>query len=416
MTAPSAAVMSEAPQKSRIDSIDLLRGIVMVIMMLDHTRDVTHWASFQFDPTDLTHTYPSLFFTRWITHFCAPVFVFLAGTGAYIQRSRGKSISDLSRFLWTRGFWLIFLEFTAVRLGAFWNLDYHFLGVAQVIWVIGWSMVVLSLLIRLPLKAIAWFGVGMIVLHNLLDRFDIQGWHGPGTPFPGFFGSLWLVLHQPGVILPFGRFALVLYPLIPWIGVMAVGYAFGRIYDWDSDVRKKFLIRNGVAVTATFLVLRGIDFYGDPNHWAKQKTLAMTVVSFFNTAKYPPSLLFLCMTLGPAMLALVWFERMRNGDNQVPRFGFRRALIDFGRVPMFFYLLQWPTSHAIGLLMHRFAGKPTSFFFGAPFVSPPPSPGMGFSLRATYLAWLTGVLLLYPLCRWYANYKKTHDHWWLGYI
>ena len=183
--------------RGRLDSIDLLRGIVMVIMMLDHTRDFVHYAAIQgFDPTDLTHTSAKLFFTRWITHYCAPIFVFLAGTGAYLQLTRGQSKRQLSRFLWTRGLWLIFLEFTAVRIGAFFNVDYRFLGVAQVIWVIGLSMIILAGLIHLPVRIVAAFGLLMIGLHNLLDRFHVQGWHGPNSTVPSVWGKLFIVLHQ----------------------------------------------------------------------------------------------------------------------------------------------------------------------------------------------------------------------------
>src|SRR5262245_14276260 len=185
------------PVRQRIDSVDLLRGIVMVIMMLDHTRDFVHVGAFTFDPTDLRQTTVPLFFTRWITHYCAPIFVFLAGTGAYLQFARGKSKSELSKFLVTRGLWLIFLELTLVRFGVFFNADYRFFGFLQVIWVIGISMIILAGLIHLPLKVIGAFGVLMIFLHNLLDRFQVTGWRGPGTAIPGFWAKLWIVLHQP---------------------------------------------------------------------------------------------------------------------------------------------------------------------------------------------------------------------------
>lgn len=413
-------LQSAVVRKSRIDSVDLVRGIVMVIMLLDHTRDYTHWANFQFDPTDITRTYPALFATRWITHFCAPIFVFLAGTGSYLQKARGKSVPELSRFLLTRGLWLIFLEFTLVKFGASFNLDTRFIGVAQVIWATGWSMIVLSGLIRFRLRAIAAFGVGMIFLHNLLDRFQVTGWRGPGTPVPDFMGGVWQILHQPGVIAPFGSagpLMLVLYPLIPWIGVMAAGYAFGAVYDWDRVRRRAFLIRYGLAASAGFIILRAINLYGDPSHWSVQKSTAMTLVSFFNVTKYPPSLLYLLMTLGPGMLALAFFEKPDNPElGAHNRSLIARVMVDFGRVPMFFYLLQWPVAHSMGILLHYVNGKPIGSFFSSLVVDPPPPPGMGFPLWVTYLAWIAGVILLYPLCRWYGRYKRTHDHWWLGYI
>src|SRR5256714_12850174 len=229
---PAGAVNPEPakPARKRIDSVDLLRGIVMVIMMLDHTRDYIHYAVFQFDPLDLTKTNVTLFLTRWITHFCAPIFVFLAGTGAYLQLARGKSKKDLSWFLITRGAWLIVLEVTVVRAAAFFNLDPRFLFLLQVIWVIGFSMIVLAALIHLPLPVVGAFGVLMIFVHNYFDRFPVTPWQGPQSPVPSWGAKLWMLFHQPGIFPVGSKFpspiAFVLYPLIPWIGVMAGGYAF----------------------------------------------------------------------------------------------------------------------------------------------------------------------------------------------
>src|SRR5437870_8853475 len=244
----SPAVQQEPvkPPRARVDSIDLLRGIVMVIMMLDHTRDFIHYAVFQFDPLDLSKTNTALFLTRWITHFCAPVFVFLAGTGAYLQFARGKSKRDLSRFLITRGLWLIVLEVTIVRLAAFFNFDLRFIAFLLVIFVIGFSMIVLAALIHLPLKVIVGFSLLMIALHNLLDRYPVKPWQGPQSPVPSWGAKLWMLFHQPG-IFPIGpRFpsplVFILYPLIPWIGVMAVGYAFGSLYSKDTQIRKRLLL------------------------------------------------------------------------------------------------------------------------------------------------------------------------------
>src|SRR6266404_8629484 len=261
--------------RGRIDSIDLLRGIVMVIMMLDHTRDFVHYGGLLSDPTGLNTTTTALFLTRWITHFCAPVFVFLAGTGAYLQWSRGKSKGELSKFLLTRGLWLIFLELTLVRFGASFSFDYRFLGFLQVIWVIGVSMIVLAALVHLPLRVVAVFGVGMIALHNLLDRFQVQQWRGPNTPVPGIGSKLWMLLHQQGGFPIDGfpsPFIFVVYPLIPWIGVMAAGYAFGAVYKLAAERRRKILLVMGGIATALFVLVRALDYYGDPSHWAKQKT------------------------------------------------------------------------------------------------------------------------------------------------
>jgi uncharacterized membrane protein len=416
----------------------------MVIMMLDHTRDFVHSASFQFDPTDLTQTNVALFFTRWITHYCAPVFVFLAGTGAYLQFARGKNRKDLSRFLITRGLWLIVLEFTLVRLGATFSVDYRFLGMMQVIWVIGVSMIVLAALIHLPLRVIAGFGLAMIALHNLLDRFRVQGWRGPETAVPSYGAKLFIILHQPYEAFPIVGWpspaVFVLYPLIPWIGVMAAGYTFGVIYQRESARRRRLLLLLGSAATVLFIVVRAINHYGDPSPWSRQSSILFTVLSFLNTTKYPPSLLFLLMTLGPAMLVLALFESPLESpdaargsqaslstsaaDNPKPSFTvgllprprLRNFFVTFGRVPLFFYLLQWPTAHLIAVIVHAAAGKPWRWMFGSLIGVEPPPPGVGFNLAVVYACWLVGVLLLYPLCKWFAGVKARRRDWWLSYL
>lgn len=397
------------PARPRLDSIDLLRGLVMVIMLLDHTRDFVHAGALHFDPTDLTKTSAVLFFTRWITHYCAPVFVFLAGTGAYFQTMRGKTKRELSRFLVTRGFWLIILEFTAVRFGFAFNFDYHLLGVAQVIWVIGVSMIVLAALIYLPTAAIAAIGIGMIALHNLADAFHVVSWRGPGTATPGTMEKLWIILHQPGAFPLFdsGPAVFALYPLVPWIGVMAAGYAFGSIYRLEAAFRRRVLMRLGVAVTAFFIIGRAINLYGDPAPWARQQSWVFTALSFLNVTKYPPSLLFLLMTLGPAFLFLAWAEGRQPG-----RVG--RIFITFGRVPLFYYLLQWPAAHLFAVLATLLAGKSAAYMFANPPVNFPPN--AGFSLWVVYLLWAVGLLLLYPLCAWFSRVKQRRRDWWLSYL
>jgi uncharacterized membrane protein len=412
------------PGASRVDSIDLLRGIVMVIMMLDHTRDFAHSGALLFDPTDLSQTTTTLFLTRWITHFCAPVFVFLAGTGAYLQLARGKSKRDLSKFLITRGLWLILLELTIVKFGVFFSFDYRFFGFLQVIWVIGVSMIVLAGLIHLPLKVTASFGLLMIFLHNLLDGIKIEGWRGPETPVPSLGAKLWILLHEPFQFFPILGFpspvVMVIYNIIPWVSVMAAGYAFGSIYQKDANERRSLLLWMGGIATSLFIVLRAVNLYGDPAHWSRQKNLVFTVLSFLNTTKYPPSLLFLLMTLGPAMLALWWFEspsRPGNGDRSLLT-RFRKAFVTFGRVPLFFYLLQWYTAHLIAVVAGLIAGQPVAYQFLSPidkFGGPPPA-GIGFPLWMTYLFWIGGVLLLYPLCKWFAGVKARRKDWWLSYL
>ncbi|MFL5501958.1 MAG: DUF1624 domain-containing protein [Gemmatimonadaceae bacterium] len=412
-TFDSPVTASVRAPRVRIDAVDLLRGIIMVIMMLDHTRDFAHFQAAAFDPTNVEKTTVILFFTRWITHFCAPLFVLLAGTGAYFQEMRGKSRGELSRFLISRGLWLIFVELIVLRVVIMFNFD--FMGMAaflQVIWAIGWSMIVLAALIHLPLGAVAAIGVGMIAVHNAFDGVNVTSWGGPGTPVPGFWASVWHVLHVPGLIFPFGQNgppALVLYPLIPWIGVMAVGYTLGSIYRLEPAARRRILISLGAALAVAFVVLRAVNVYGDPSRWSARDTAAKTVLSFLATSKYPPSLLFLLMTIGPALLFLAWADGKTPGS--VSRF-----FITFGRVPLFFYLLQWITAHSLALLASVIAGKPTDYFFSNLAVSPPPPPGTGFGLVTVYALWILGVLLLYPLCRWYAGIKARRRDWWLSYL
>ena len=410
------------PSRGRIDSIDLLRGIVMVIMLLDHTRDFVHRDVLMgFDPTDLAHTNPMLFFTRWITHFCAPVFVFLAGTGTYLQFARGKSKADLSKFLVTRGLWLIVLEFTVVRCAAFLNFDYTFFGAMQVIWVLGVSMIALAALIHLPLGVVGAFGLLMIFLHNLLDKFRVQGVKGPGSPLPSIWGMVYIVLHQAFEPLPLYMssrgpiVAFVIYPLIPWVGVMALGYAFGVVYQMEAARRRSWLIKLGTAATILFLLLRLTNFYGDDAHWAKQSTVSFTIISFFNVTKYPPSLLFLLMTLGPALIALAWFESRRPVAESLAG-KVRKFFVTFGRVPLFFYLLQWPMAHLTSIVAHLIGGKPIRWMFGTAMITTGPPPGMGFNLLVVYICWIAGVLLLYPLCKWFAGVKQRHRSRWLSYL
>jgi uncharacterized membrane protein len=439
-----------ARSRSRLDSVDLLRGIVMVIMMLDHTREFIHASVLQFDPLDPARTHPVLFFTRWITHFCAPVFVFLAGTGAYLQLARGKSRGELSRFLWTRGLWLIVLEFTVVRFLVFFNVSPALAGFMQVIWVTGVGMILLAALIHLPLRWVAAFGIGMMALHNLLDGIQVAGWRGPDSPVPSIGAKLWMILHNRFSVFPIGSsfpspLVVVLYPLIPWVGVLAAGYAFGSLYQMDAERRQRRLVRLGTLMVAAFLVLRAFNYagnpygaipgqhgYGDPQPWrtaltvpanpgappaanAPTRTVELAPVgialSFLNVTKYPPSLLFLLMTLGPAMLALAWFERIRLNP-------LTRALVTFGRVPLFFYLLQWLVSHGFAVLLALAAGQSVARLFAAPWDWPTgeAARGLGFNLWVVYAVWLAGVALLYPVCRWYAGVKQRRRDWWLSYL
>lgn len=407
--------MTEATNtiRERIYSIDFLRGVVMMIMLIDHTRDFVHAGALQYDPTDLSQTKVAVFFTRWITHYCAPIFVFLAGTSIHLQKINGKSNSELSRFLFTRGLWLVILEFTVVRFGIVFNLDYiSTFGMGQVIWAIGASMIVMAALVYLPTKVVGVFGVAMIVLHNLLDRFQLPpNIAFAGEPPPDVWQTIWLILHQQGVVpIPGTAGAFVAYPLIPWIGVMAAGYAFGTLFGWERERRRRWLYGLGGAATLLFVVIRLTNFYGDPAIWTTQDTPAFTFLSFLNTTKYPPSLLFLLMTLGPGMIVLGLTDKI---DGKAI---WQRICITFGRVPMFFYILQWFAAHLSGVLISLLAGKDISHFFGSPMGGQPPPEGAGFPLWVVYAAWITGLLILYPLCAWWGGVKRRNKHWALSYL
>lgn len=397
---PAAAV--PATPSRRIDSIDMLRGLVMVIMAIDHSRD--YFTSVRFDPLALKYTWTALFLTRWITHVCAPVFVFLAGTGAYLSMSRGKSKSDISRFLLTRGLWLVALEMFVIDSAWLFNLEL-LNNAAGVIWAIGWSMIALAILVWLPLPAIAAFGLLMIVLHNAFD---------PIVPAQlGGAAWLWTILHEGGdVPFRFG-FLYVNYPLIPWIGVMAAGYAFGALVRRTGEpLRARLFARAGLIVTIAFVVLRTINIYGDPRPWAPKQSTLFTIFSFVNTNKYPPSLAYLLMTLGPALLLLALIERTRRGRPLL------EPLLAFGRVPLFFYVLHLPLLHAMAVGLQMFRGGDASWMFGtppAPSVFTPPA-DYGYGLPVVYLVWAIAVLLLYLPCRWFAGVKARRRDPWLSYL
>jgi uncharacterized membrane protein len=402
--------MSQIVEKlRRVNSVDLLRGLVMVIMLLDHTREYVHADAFRFSPTDLSKTNVVLFLTRWITHLCAPTFVFLAGTSIYLQLLRGKSRSELAKFLLTRGLWLIFLEFTVIRYSLFFNFDYSFLGLAEVIWVFGVSMIVLSGLIFLPVRVVAAIGIAMIALHNLLDTIKVPpAVSMAGTPAPDALQKLWLFLHQPGFVPLWGDVKMfVAYPLIPWIGVMAAGYAFGVVYEWDEERRRRWLISVGLFLSALFVLASGIITYRSTT----QTDSAFIILDFLNATKYPPSLLFLLMTLGPALLLLAWAEKVRE-DNIVSR-----ILTTFGRVPLFYFILQMFVAHSFGILLNLVAGKNIDyFFFNFPASATAAPPDAGFALWVVYAAWLAGLLLLYPVCRWYDNIKQSRRGFPFSYL
>ena len=389
------------PARARIESIDLLRGVIMIVMALDHVREF--FGAPGFSPTDLTHTTVPLFFTRWITHFCAPVFFLPTGTGAFLSLRR-KSRSELSKFLFTRGLWLIVLETVIMRCLS-WQFNFDFrLTMLFILWALGWAMITLSALVYLPTKVVTAFGVVLIATHNLFDNVSAASL--------GVFAPIWSILHAPGLIVSTPRFTVFeAYPLIPWVGVTAVGYGLGQVYRWDSGRRKTFLLRMGIAITAAFVVLRWVNIYGDPAPWSAQRSLVFTVLSFIDTTKYPPSLLFLLMTLGPALLLL------RAMDGCTPRW-LRPALL-FGKVPLFYYVLHVTIAHIIAVMI-CFAQYGSAHWM---FQSPTPAqypittpPGWGFDLPGVYVMWALIVIILYPLCRWYAGVKQRRTDWWLSYL
>jgi uncharacterized membrane protein len=395
--------MSIKIKTSRIESIDILRGVVMVIMALDHVRDYFHYGSFFIDPTDLETTTPLLFFTRFITHYCAPIFVFLAGTSAFLYGSR-KTKSELFKFLFSRGIWLIFLEIVVNNF--IWTFNFSFsIQIFQVIWAIGFSMVCLSFLIYLPKKALLILGIILIAGHNVLDGVVMEG--------QGFQDIIWYLLHQEQFLVINPNLIIILkYPLIPWIGLMVLGYLFGTFYqkDYKTTIRRKWLLRLGLGAVVMFFVLRGLNIYGDLTPWSIQDTITKTVLSFFNVTKYPPSLLFICITLGPALLFLYTFESTKNKLTDF--------FLVFGRVPLFYYFLHVLLIHILaigGILV--FGGNwedmilTAEGFLNANLIT------YGYSLPIVYLVWISVVLLLYPLSKKYMLYKANNkDKWWLSYL
>jgi uncharacterized membrane protein len=389
-------VNESAAARGRLESVDVVRGVIMIVMALDHVRDFFGVPGGS--PTDPARAGLALFLTRWVTHFCAPVFFLLTGTGAYLSL-RKRSVSELSLYLLTRGVWLIFLELVVVRcLGFQFNVDYR-VTMLLVFWALGWSMMTLAALVYLPAAVVTVFGVALIAGHNLLDPIRSSS-------------AIWAVLHSPGFVVNGGpHVVFVSYPLVPWIGVTAAGFGLGQIYEWAADRRRAFLLRIGVLLIAAFVLLRGVNVYGDPARWSVQQSTVSTVLSFLNTTKYPPSLLFLLMTLGPALLAL------RAVDNRTPRW-LRPALV-MGRVPMFYFVLHLPLIHVLAVLVsyarygeaHGMFESPDLAHY--PFTAPP---GWGFALPVVYAIWVGVVLALYPLCRWFAGVKQRRRDAWLSYL
>jgi uncharacterized membrane protein len=407
VTAVSTKASVLSAQVPRLVSVDVLRGLVMVLMALDHTRDFMCHPGFP--PEDMAHTNGALFFTRFVTHFCAPVFAFLAGTGSFLATSRGKSLQQVSRFFFTRGLWLVLLELTVI------DFAWGFVPWVQagVIWGLGWSMVAMALIVRLPARWIGALGLGMIATHNLLDRIN-----------PASFGKLawlWMFLHTPGRIPLTAHLQFsIRYVLIPWVGVMAAGFAFGNLLLRPD--RRKWILTLGISATALFFVLRMFNSYGNgvaglpfgyprsAGPWSVQPTLSLTMISFFNTLKYPPSLDYLLMTLGPALTLLGLLDRAKAQR------GLSRILMVFGRVPLFYYVLHLYLIHILAILValvfHQpvlhgsviadFAKKPVGYGHGLPFI---------------YAMWILAVAILYLPCLWFMKLRTRHRDWaWLSYL
>lgn len=393
--------MTEAtsPNRVRLESVDLLRGIIMILMALDHVRDV--FGNLATNPTDISTTTVPLFLTRWITHICAPVFFLLTGTGAYLALRR-MSRGELARFLLTRGLWLILLEVTLARFLWQFNVDYRLI-MLTVLWALGWAMIFLAVLVHLPTWAVASIGVMMIAGHNLLD--------GVQASALGAFEPAWQLLHAPGFVLNGDRVIFVAYVLIPWVGVTAVGFGLGPVFGWDMARRRRFLGRAGIGMVAAFLVLRGFNVYGDPSRWGAQSSGIFTLLSFINTSKYPPSLLFILMTLGPALLLL------RAFDGGTPRW-LRPALI-IGRVPLFYYLLHILLIHLLAVVVCFIRYGNAHWMFESPTLDRFPitqPPGWPARLPVIYLIWIGVVVSLYPLCHWFAEVKRRRSNAWLSYL
>lgn len=394
---PSQKVLNQ-----RIESIDLLRGVVMIIMAIDHVRDYFHRDAFIYSPTDLSRTNVALFFTRFITHYCAPVFVFLAGTSSYLYGLK-RSKSELSFFLLTRGAWLVFIEIFAVGLFRTFNLAYTFSSL-QVIWAIGLSMMALSAIIYMNRTLILLTGLLLVVAHNALDTIHVQG-----NTLPAF---AWSILHDENHFT-FGRFIVyVHYPVLPWLGVMMLGYYLGSLYrpGYDPRERKRILRFLGIGALGLFIILRLDNWYGDPAPWFVQKNFAFSLLSFLNVTKYPPSLLYLLITLGPALILLAVMEK--------PIHGLVRKIVTFGRVPMFYYLAHILLIHMLAVVAALITGHSAMGILNNAVNSVPELKGYGFGLATVYLIWIALVLALYPFCKWFERYKRSHqsEYWWLSYL
>jgi uncharacterized membrane protein len=390
----------------RVEAIDAVRGTVMILMALDHVRDFIHRGAMSASPTDLATTTPALFLTRWVTHLCAPTFMFTAGLGAFLWWQRGRTKQQLSTFLLTRGLWLVVLEVMVMRLAYNFNLSQRYPMLLLVLWALGACMIGLAVLVWLPIRVLAALSLATIALHNHLD-------HVTAAQF-GSAAGVWNLLHQPGAFSLAGTTIIVGYPLVPWIAVMALGFCFGPVFLMERTVRQRHLTVIGATAILGFVVIRAFNGYGDPAPWASQSSPAHTALSFLNSTKYPPSLDFLLMTLGPALLALAWFDRQGLEKSN--------PLVVFGRVPLFYFVIHFYAAHAGAVLLAalKYGGGTLDFaFHPVPSMGGPPElfpSQFGYDLWVVYLAWVLLVLALYPACRWFAEIKAKRRSWWLTYL
>ena len=380
---------------ARIDAIDRLRGLVIVLMVLDHVRDFFHDIAFTADPLAMDSGDPALFMTRWVTHLCAPTFVFLSGVSIWLQRANGKGRGDLGRFLLTRGLWLIFLELTVIQYA------FNFGGgvVLLVIWAIGAAMIAMAGLVWLPRAALLGLGVALVAGHQLLAPID--------PPDVGVLAPLWSAMFEVGP----GLGGLVLYPFAPWLGVMLLGYGLGPVFQQPEGERNRTILLLAGGMLVLFAVARGINLYGDPQPWAVQAGPLWTALSFINVSKYPPSLDYVLVTLGVSLALLLLPLLGRLGG---PAGG---VLLTFGRTPLFAYVLHILLAHTLALVVGSLMGVPPSAFFnmlGDP--SRAVAAGWGFDLAGVYVAWLAVLAMLYPLSRWFEGVKRRRRDWWLGYL
>ncbi|MBI1868975.1 MAG: DUF1624 domain-containing protein [Methylocystis sp.] len=379
----------------RLQGIDRMRGLVIVLMALDHVRDFFNADSFYFDPTDLTQTYPALFLTRFVTHVCAPTFVLLAGASAFLHGTKLESRSALARFLLTRGAWLILLDIAVVS--PIWGLGLGkvYLGT---LWAIGFSMIALGGLVWLPQRGVLPVGALILLGHNLLDGVHASEF--------GDWAPLWSMLHEQGP-LPWGLRGKVVYPVAPWIGVMAVGYGLGPLFLGPAAQRERLLSLLGLASIALFVLLRGTNLYGDPRPWSAQSDHVMTALAALNVTKYPPSLLYVLITLGPVFVLLPAMERLGGVAGEM--------LATFGRAPLFIYVLHLYVALAAAGALGLAQGFDFHQLRGFAVRGTPPE-GFGTNLAGAYAAWVLIMAALYPACRWFAGVKRRRRDWWLSYL